>query len=77
MSDPKFKPGDRVRVLRRSGRTSAEKGAVGTLLEADWDPWIRFDKPTGFGAATRSRHPDGWEPGYMDCLPEYDLELIP
>lgn len=74
----KFNIGDRVAV-----NTSAYdfNGMVGTIVEKDDCPWIRFDSIVSTEQEQDNLNPHGvksedWKPGYMGCVDQDDLELV-
>jgi hypothetical protein len=68
----KFKTGDRV-VLTCDQHDSRE-GQEGTVLQNSCAPWVVFDTPTTCDGEVFLK---GAKVGFMDCVAEDDLELLP
>jgi hypothetical protein len=69
--EPKFKKGDRVRLLVAQRHSDA--GQVGTVLERSQNPFVQFDTPTRWECGVPSL---GGGAGFCDCVNEDDLEAL-
>lgn len=74
MSTPKFKVGDRVKVVRQSNE-SAPKGRIGTVMEVSQIPWIQFDDPNPAAYKPLMKRL-GIPEGRAGCTHQNNLELI-
>lgn len=73
LSGPKFKVGDRVRVVRAELWDHVDRGQTGTVCENSRTPWIRFDKRTRYNVSLPEF---GIPAGFGDSLHENQLELV-
>ena len=72
---PKFKVGDRVRVVLVERDDNTIMGDTGTVIEHSIAPWVRMDHQNGIETRTPPAL-TGWRSGYMACLAQHQLELI-
>ena len=73
MSAPKFKVGDRVRVIAVDSISDCDVGQTGTVRNLDDCPWVHFDTPTRFECEVK---PFGIPAFFADIPNEDHLELI-